>query len=119
MQSHRFIGAALLVAAIVLPGAAFAATAYTSDRISVFGQPRFARNDIVGLLPAGIDVDIQRCTASGDWCRVSAGGLIGWIPASYIIGAAAKADATPLQSLTSPPVSDQDSLNRRKPVFWW
>jgi hypothetical protein len=27
----------------------------------------------------------------------------GWVPASYLIGAAAKNNATPLQSLTTPP----------------
>lgn len=112
MKTYHIIGAALFAAAIALPGAASAASAYASDKISVFSDPHVSANGIIGLLQPGENVQIDRCTASGAWCRVFAGHVTGWVPASYLIGAAAKNDATPLQSLTSPPVSEQNDANR-------
>ena len=119
MKIPYILGAALCAAAIALPGAASAATAYASDKISVFSGPHVAYNEIIGLLQPGETVSIDRCTASGEWCRVFAAQVTGWVPASYLIGAAAKNDATPLQSLTSPPVNQQNDHNsRRNDRFW-
>lgn len=113
----RPIASALLLGPLVFaahPGAAAAAEAYASNRISVFELPRYEANEIVGMLRAGEAVTIDRCTASGLWCRVFAAGGTGWVPADYLIGAAAKAGATPLRSLTDPPFSDQTDLDRTR-----
>jgi uncharacterized protein YraI len=107
------------VALAMAPGAASAAGAYASNRISMFELPRNQTNEIVGILQAGESVTIDRCTASGRWCRVFGQHYTGWVPADYIIGAAAKADATPLRSLTVPPFDDQEDLGhtRRDGLF--
>jgi len=77
--------------------------AYASNKISIFQLPRYRANEIVGMLLPGEQVVVQRCTANGEWCRVLSHEPTGWVPASYLIGAAAKNNATPLQSLTTPP----------------
>lgn len=63
------------------------------------------------MLQAGETVTIDRCSASGLWCRVFHDGPTGWVPASYLIGAAAKIDATPLRSLTTPAFDDRGHTN--------
>ncbi len=111
-MKKRLLLSLLLVGAAGLPGAAFAGAAYTSDKISVVEQPRNQANEIVGLLPAGVAVDIDRCNVEGDWCRVKDDNVIGWVPASYLIGAAAKADASPLSTLTQ---QDADPHGHKQP----
>jgi uncharacterized protein YraI len=86
-----------------VPAMAQSTSAYASDKISIFERPLYRANEIVGMLLPGEVVTIQRCTADGKWCRVLSREPTGWVPASYLIGAAAKINATPLQSLTSPP----------------
>jgi uncharacterized protein YraI len=83
-------------------GPGFAATARASDPISIFEGPHTDAH-VLGRLEAGEEVTIDRCTTTGNWCRVFHDGPTGWVPASYLIGAAAKADATPGRSLTDPP----------------
>jgi uncharacterized protein YraI len=116
----RHLATAMICAALTLaPGAASAAGTYASNRISMFELPRYETNEIVGILQAGEPVTIDRCTASGRWCRVFAERYTGWVPADYLIGAAAKADATPLRSLTVPPFDDREDLShtRRDGLF--
>ncbi len=84
--------------------------AQASDKISIFQGPHYRANEIVGMLQPGEVVTIDRCNAQGTWCRVFSNEPTGWVPASYLIGSKAKADATPLQSLTSPSVSSQNDL---------
>jgi len=96
-----------------LTGAAMAAGAYASDKISIFYLPRNRANEIVGMLQAGEQVTIDRCTTNGTWCRVLHNGPTGWVPASYLVGAAAKIDATPLRSLASPPFDEQRDHTRQ------
>jgi uncharacterized protein YraI len=86
-----------------VPAMAQSTGAYASDKISIFAGPHYRANEIVGMLLPGETVTVQRCTADGKWCRVLSREPTGWVPASYLIGAAAKANATPLQSLTTPP----------------
>jgi hypothetical protein len=83
-------------------GASNADQARVSEKISVWEQPRNRANEIIGLLQADEVVTIQRCTVDGDWCRVLSDQPTGWVPASYLVGSPAKADATPLRSLTAP-----------------
>ena len=81
---------------------ALAATAHASDKITIFGVPRGDYSRIVGLLQAGEEVTLDRCTSDGRWCRVLHNGPTGWVPASYLVGAAAKLDATVGRPLTDP-----------------
>jgi uncharacterized protein YraI len=83
------------------PGAASAATATITQKISVQQLPRNRIDEVLGLIPAGEEVTIDRCTTSGNWCRIFWSGPTGWVLASYIVGAAAKIEATPQQSLTN------------------
>jgi uncharacterized protein YraI len=114
--SHEFRGAFQMILRRILTLAAFGVLAlgtvpamaqstgaYASDKISIFEGPHYRANEIVGMLLPGEAVTIQRCTPDGQWCRVFSHEPTGWVPASYLIGAAAKANATPLQSLTTPP----------------
>lgn len=91
------------IALSALPSMAQSTGAYASNKISIFQLPRYRANEIVGMLLPGEQVVVQRCTANGKWCRVLSRQPTGWVPASYLIGAAAKNNATPLQSLTTPP----------------
>ena len=109
MRLHH--AAATALALLGLAGAAApaaAATAYASDKIPIFGVPADDYARILGLLQAGEVVKLDRCTADGTWCRVIHNGPTGWVLASYLVGAAAKIDATPGRSLTAQPF-DQDA----------
>ena len=97
-------------------GSSFANSARASDAISIFDGPDSFTN-VIGRLEAGEQVTIDRCTASGIWCRVFHDGPTGWVPASYLIGAAAKADATPGTSLTDAPFDQRTDLGHTKHGF--
>ena len=97
-------------------GGSFANSARASDPISIYEGPN-TFNRILGRLEAGEEVTIDRCTAGGNWCRVFHNGPTGWVPASYLIGAAAKADATPGTSLTDAPLDQRKDLGHTKPGF--
>lgn len=82
-------------------GSAEAATARASDPVPIYSGPgygylpigRLARNEVVRL---------AQCTPSGRWCFVVHDGPDGWVLASYLIGSAAKVDATPSRPLVTP-----------------
>jgi uncharacterized protein YraI len=82
-------------------GAAFAATARASDPLTLYAGPgrgyapigRLARDEVVRL---------AQCTPSGRWCLVVHNGRDGWALASFLIGSAAKVDATPWWPLVNP-----------------
>jgi uncharacterized protein YraI len=101
-----------------VPSMAQATGAYASDKISIFQLPRYSTNEIVGLLYPGEQVTVQRCTADGKWCRVLSQEPTGWVPASYLVGSPAKNNATPLQSLTTPPaVPSQKPFKNGSGIF--
>ena len=105
---------ALSATALAAPAAA--ATARASDPIPIYTLP----NDdsrVVGVLQAGEVVTLDRCEASGIWCRVFHDGPTGWVLASFLIGAQAKIDATPGRSLTDPPFDQQDDTIRNHSRF--
>ncbi|HTJ56362.1 MAG TPA: SH3 domain-containing protein [Devosiaceae bacterium] len=106
MRTNQIV-VSMAVAAFALLGLAGTASAasggaYASDNISIYELPRARANEIVGMLQAGEQVAIDRCTPSQKWCRVFHDGRTGWVPGSYLIGAATKNNETPLPSLTSP-----------------
>ncbi|MDR3473790.1 MAG: SH3 domain-containing protein [Devosia sp.] len=96
------LAAAAALATVVLGTAAapaMAATAYASDKITIFAGPTDDYSRILGMLQAGEVVTIDRCNVEGTWCRVFHSGPTGWVLASYLIGAQAKIDATPGRSI--------------------
>jgi uncharacterized protein YraI len=94
------IGLGILLGALSL-GAALAATARASDPLTLYAGPgydyppigRLARNEVVRL---------AQCTPSGRWCYVVHNGPDGWALASYLVGSAAKVEATPWRPLVTP-----------------
>jgi uncharacterized protein YraI len=115
MTTRRFPAPALLAPTLLaLAGIALgalpasAATAQAIDPITIFSSPH-TYGQVLGKLGAGEEVTLDRCTADGTWCRVLHNGPTGWVPASYIIGASAKNDATTGRDLLTAPPIDQDS----------
>ncbi|MEO8882752.1 MAG: SH3 domain-containing protein [Devosia sp.] len=82
-------------------GGAYAASARASDPIPIYDSPGGSRLPI-GRLVRGEVVQLDRCTPRGVWCRVIHNGPTGWVLASYLIGSAAKMEATPGRSLVNP-----------------
>ena len=103
MKLRQIFAIAGLAALALAPatGNSVAATAHASDRISIFAGPN-TDDRVIGRLEAGEEVTIDSCTPTGHWCRIFHDGPTGWVPGSYLIGAAAKADATNARSLTDP-----------------
>jgi hypothetical protein len=90
-----------LLLALFGVGAANAATARASDPLTLYAGPgrdyapigRLVRNEVVRL---------AECTPSGRWCFVEHNGPDGWALASFLVGSAAKVDATPWRPLVDP-----------------
>ena len=80
---------------------AYAASARASNTIPIYDAPGGIHLPI-GTLVRGEVVKLDRCTPRGVWCRVIHNGPPGWVLASYLIGSAAKMDATPGRSLINP-----------------
>jgi len=82
-------------------GGTEAATARASDTIPIYDSPGGIHLPI-GRLVRGEVVRLDRCTPRGVWCRVIHNGPPGWVLASYLIGNAAKIEATPGRGLVNP-----------------
>jgi uncharacterized protein YraI len=109
-----FAAFAATLAAAGAAGPALAASAYASGKITIFAEPNGNYAEILGMLQAGEVVTIDRCNFQGTWCRVFHAGPTGWVPASYLVGAQAKIEATPNRSLTSPPVNEDVDLGHTR-----
>jgi len=109
MHTRHLLAAASLALASAAPLAqpVLAATARASDPVIIYATPHDT-GTILGVLKANEEVNLDRCTADGSWCRVLHEGPTGWVLASFLVGAAAKVEATSGRSLTDPPI-DQDS----------
>lgn len=106
--------ASIGLAILGLSGAApaLAATARASDPVTIYGGPGY------GYLPVGrLDRDevvrLAQCTPSGRWCYVLHDGPDGWVLGSYLIGSAAKVQATPWRPLVTPGFGLFRSWHRR------
>ncbi len=85
---------AILIVALALlatPAMAEATARVSGGNIAVRSGPG-SGYDTIGALPNGAEVTLERCTRSGRWCLVTDAG---WVRASYLVGSAAKVDATP------------------------
>jgi uncharacterized protein YraI len=99
-------------------GASNADQARVSEKISIWAMPGNRANEIIGLLQAGEVVTLQRCTVDGKWCRVLSDQPTGWVPGSYLVGSPAKADVTPLESLTAPPPDNGPTRAQRSSTLF-
>ena len=109
MQTRRLLASIALSLAALAPLSqpALAATARASDPVEIYSAPHNT-STLLGVLKANEVVNLDRCTADGIWCRVLHDGPTGWVLASFLVGAAAKIEATSGRSITDPPI-DQDS----------
>jgi uncharacterized protein YraI len=89
----------IALAGLALPaGTAVAATARASSALTMYAGPGYAYPP-VGRLSRNAVVHLAECTPSGRWCRIENGG---WVLGSYLVGSAAKVEATPWQPLVNP-----------------
>jgi uncharacterized protein YraI len=90
-----------VLALVAATGGACAATARASDPITIYDGPGYGYRP-VGKLTRNEVVGLSECTPSGRWCHVVRNGPDGWVLASYLIGSAAKVEATPWKPLVDP-----------------
>jgi len=69
--------------AAMLPGAALAATAYSSTSLNVRAGPGTGYR-VVDTLRDGERVDIDHCNRGYTWCHISHRGPDGWVAARYL-----------------------------------
>jgi len=79
-------------------GAAEAATARASDLLTIYAGPGIVY-PAVGKLARNAVVKLAECTPRGTWCRIDGSG---WVLGSYLVGSAAKVEATPWRPLVNP-----------------
>ena len=102
MKASPFLLAALVAATLcALTGGASAATARASGAPIIYAGPGNGYAPIGRLAPNEV-VRLAECTPSGRWCRVLHNGPSGWVLGSYLIGSAAKVEATPYRPLVDP-----------------
>jgi len=86
MSLRGGIFSAVLFSAALFSSSALAEIGYTTGSVNVRTGPSTAYARIA-TLPAGAEVDVGAC--SGSWCRISTGGIGGWVSANYLdIGSA-------------------------------
>ena len=93
--------AAAAVAALATVPAIAAPTARASAVLTLYAGPGSWYQPI-GKLAKNEVVSIAECTRHSYWCRVVHNGPTGWVLGSYLIGSAAKIDATPYEPLVDP-----------------
>ena len=58
---------------------------------------------VIGKLPDGVSVELSRCAREARWCRIRSEQYpSGWVRGAYLVGAAAKARATPPEFVNPP-----------------
>lgn len=93
-----------IIAASALAGlstGASAATARASGTVIIRSGPGYAY-PVIGRLAGDETVSLSECTPSGTWCRIVHKGPSGWVLGSYLVGSAAKVQATPWKPLVNP-----------------
>ncbi|WP_099865397.1 SH3 domain-containing protein [Pararhizobium haloflavum] len=83
MRKLGFAAAAALAAALFAPSIASAATGYVTTNLNVRAGPS-TQYPAVTVFPVGSRVDVIGCTSGPGWCDVQAGGVRGWVSASYL-----------------------------------
>ena len=78
-----------------------AASARASGAPRIYAGPGYGYADI-GRLAQNEVVNLSECTPRGVWCRIVHDGPDGWVLGSYLVGSAAKVNATPWRPLVDP-----------------
>lgn len=78
-----------------------ASTARASAALTIYAGPGHWYMP-VGRLEKDEVVRLAECTPRSIWCRVVHDGPDGWVLGSYLIGSAAKVEATPWRPLVDP-----------------
>jgi uncharacterized protein YraI len=90
---------AALVAGIVLPGAAFAASlAYTTADLNIRTGPS-ASYQRFDTIPEGGQVTVHGCLSGYNWCDVSWSGERGWVSGAYLAYAGERYVRQPIPSI--------------------
>jgi uncharacterized protein YraI len=85
MPRRRFgsPAAALALAALLLPAAAAASPAFTTERLSLRAGPS-AEYPAVAYLEPGVQVEVLGCLEGYGWCDSVIGQERGWLPGAYL-----------------------------------
>lgn len=89
VKSAFALGAAIVALSV---GGAFAAGVQTEGQVNVMAGPG-DNYKLVGRLEANADVAIVR--QSGDWCRITADAIKGWVSCGELSTAAPRTDTAP------------------------
>lgn len=81
MRFRQLVGAVLVAAAAIAPGAAFAGGSYHCPYKVVLYQGPGHHYHHVATAPAGSTLRVYRCAG---WCEVSWGAYRGWVQTKYI-----------------------------------
>ena len=98
---RQYLAAIALLAALV-PMPLLAAEARATGTLAIHARPG-SWSEIIGKLPDGVSVELSRCTREARWCRIRSEQYpSGWVRGAYLVGAAAKARATPPEFVNPP-----------------
>lgn len=92
---------ALLGLSAAVGQAVAAPTARASATLTIYAGPGQLYAPI-GRLPRNSVVSLSECTPRATWCRIVHDGPDGWVLGSYLVGSAAKVEATPWRPLVDP-----------------
>jgi uncharacterized protein YraI len=108
---------AIIATSIAAPAVAEAAsrgTVRASGDVPLRDGPG-ARYDIIGKLPNGTRVHLERCTRNSNWClAVLDGEPIGWARGSYLVGSGTKLEVTPQEFLGFNPLDPIPTFGRHR-----
>lgn len=94
--------AAIALLATLAPLPLAAAEARATGTLAIHAGPG-GWTAIIGTLPDGARVGLSRCTREARWCRIRSPDYPGgWVRGAYLVGAAAKARATPPEFVDPP-----------------
>ena len=93
--------------------AASRATARATAPLPIQARPS-ASSDVLGQLPRGVPVHLERCTRQSEWCEILLDGVpAGWVRGSYLVGSPAKVEVTPPEFELFDPLDPIPSWRRR------
>jgi len=82
-MSYKSLGAVAILATLLAPGAAMAASAVATTNVNLRAGPSTAY-PAVNVVGAGEGVRVHGCLNSRSWCDVSYGRQRGWMSSNYL-----------------------------------
>jgi len=82
-MSYKSFGAVALLATLLAPGAAMAASAIATTNVNLRAGPS-TEYPAVNVVGAGHGVTVYGCLSSRSWCDVSYAGQRGWMSSNYL-----------------------------------